>query len=91
MEMSGAGELIVQSIDRDGMMEGYDLDLIRAVSTGVGVPVIALGGAGKGEDLVQAYRDGRANGLAGGSLFVYKDKRRGVLINYPERGELSFS
>lgn len=90
MEECGAGELIVQSIDHDGMMEGYDIELTRSVATAVGIPVVALGGAGKKEDLVEAYRDGHASGLAAGSLFVYQSKKRGVLINYPDKSELSF-
>lgn len=90
MEQNGAGELIVQSIERDGAMKGYDLELIRSISTAVGIPVIALGGAGRKEDLIEAYRSGRANAVAAGSLFIYRDDRRGVLINYPERGELEF-
>ncbi len=90
MEDKGAGELIVQSIEKDGTMEGYDLDLIRSISQAVSIPVIALGGAGRIEDLVAGYRHGLANGLAAGSLFVYQDKRRGVLINYPEKETLSF-
>jgi len=90
MERNGAGELIVQSIERDGTMEGYDLELIRSISTAVDIPVVALGGVGCKEDLVKGYRDGRANALAAGSLFVYQDKSRGVLINYPEKKELSF-
>jgi cyclase len=90
MEKNGAGELIVQSIERDGTMSGYDVDQIRSISDAVNVPVIALGGAGSLENLVAGYVDGHANAVAAGSLFVYRDKRRGVLINYPERGELSF-
>lgn len=90
IEACGAGELIIQSIDRDGMMEGYDVDLIKSISTAVSIPVVALGGAGKKEDLIEAYRDGHANGLAAGSLFVYQGAKRGVLINYPEKNELSF-
>jgi imidazole glycerol-phosphate synthase subunit HisF len=90
MEKNGAGELIVQSIERDGTMEGYDIDLVRLVSTAVDIPVVALGGAGSKEDLVDAYRNGRANAMAAGSLFVYQDSRRGVLINYPEKRQLSF-
>ena len=90
MEQKGAGELIVQSIDRDGRMNGYDVELIRSVSNAVTIPVVALGGAGTTDDLMEAYRYGRANALAAGSLFVYKDKRRGVLINYPEKQELNF-
>jgi cyclase len=90
MERCGAGELIVQSIERDGTMSGYDLELIRSVADAVSVPVIALGGAGSKEDLLGAFRRGRANGLAAGSMFVYQDSKRGVLINYPEKGELTF-
>lgn len=90
MEENGAGELIIQSIDRDGMMEGYHTDLIRSVSTSVTIPVVALGGAGKKEDLEEAFQKGYASGLAAGSLFVYQSKNRGVLINYPEKNELCF-
>ena len=90
MEKNGAGELIIQSIENDGTMEGYDIDLIRSITSEVGVPVVALGGAGNKEHLVESYRDGHANGLAAGSLFVYQSKKRGVLINYPEKNELMF-
>src|SRR5687768_15535720 len=90
MEDKGAGELIVQSIEKDGTMEGYDLDLIRSISQAVSIPVVALGGAGRNEDLVDGYRYGFANGLAAGSLFVYQDRRRGVLINYPEKTDVTF-
>jgi imidazole glycerol-phosphate synthase subunit HisF len=90
MEDNGAGELIVQSIERDGTMQGYDVELIRSISTAVGIPVIALGGAGRIEHLTEAYRHGHANAVAAGSMFVYQDTRRGVLVNYPEREELAF-
>jgi imidazole glycerol-phosphate synthase subunit HisF len=90
MEDKGAGELIVQSIEKDGTMEGYDIDLIGSISQSVSIPVVALGGAGRNEDLVAGYRYGFANGLAAGSLFVYQDRRRGVLINYPEKRDVSF-
>jgi cyclase len=90
MEKNGAGELIIQSIDKDGTMEGYDIELINSISTSVGIPIVALGGAGKLEDLIKAYRNGYANALAAGSLFVYQGKKRGVLINYPDKNELIF-
>ncbi len=90
MERNGAGEIIIQSIDRDGTMNGYDIEMIKSVSTSVSVPVVALGGAGKIEHLLTAYRDGNASALAAGSLFVYQSKKRGVLINYPGKDELSF-
>lgn len=88
MEKKGAGEIIVQSISRDGMMEGYDLDLIRRISDSVAIPVVALGGAGSSDHLRQAHVLGHATGLAAGSLFVFHGPRRGVLINYPERSEI---
>lgn len=88
MEEKGAGEIIIQSIDKDGSMEGYDIDLIRSISEAVTIPVVALGGAGTYDDLKNAWKNGLANGLAAGSLFVYQSKRRGVLINYPDNGFL---
>jgi len=90
MENSGAGEIMIQSIDRDGTMSGYDIDLISSVSAAVTVPVVALGGAGRFKDLLTAYREGHASALAAGSLFVYQSAQRGVLINYPTRDELVF-
>ena len=90
MEKNGAGELIIQSIEKDGTMEGYDIELTKYISTSVSVPVVALGGAGTEKDLIEAYRDGHANALAAGSLFVYQGKKRGVLINYPDKHELIF-
>ncbi len=85
MQDNGAGELIVQSIEQDGMMQGYDIPLIKAVSEAVTIPVIALGGAGNLSHLKQAYTEAYANGLAGGSMFVYHGARKGILINYPEK------
>jgi len=79
----GAGELILNSIDRDGTMEGYDIALIRAVTAVVGIPVVACGGAGNTSDLVAAIRDGGAAAAAAGSLFVFHGRHRAVLITYP--------
>jgi cyclase len=87
LEQMGAGEILLNSIDRDGMMDGYDLPLISAVSSNVSIPVIALGGAGKIEDFKVAIEAG-ASACAAGSLFVYQGKKRAVLINYPTRDEL---
>lgn len=83
MEDMGAGELIVQSIALDGTMSGYDLGLLASVSEAVTIPVVALGGAGKPAHLQQARLHTCLNGLAAGSMFVYMDHNRGVLINYP--------
>jgi cyclase len=88
MEEMGAGELIINSVDRDGSMEGYDIELIKAVSDSVTIPVVALGGAGKVEDLNEAVQNGHASAVAAGSMFVFHGPRRAVLINYPQTEEL---
>ena len=69
----GAGELLVTSMDTDGQLSGYDLELIRAVSDGVGVPVIASGGAGNLEHLYDALETGRADAVLAASIFHYGD------------------
>lgn len=88
MQDLGAGEIIVNSIDCDGMMKGYDLYLIKSISKRVEIPVIASGGAGKLEHLKEAYFEGYASALAAGSMFVFHGPRRAVLINYPSKKEI---
>jgi imidazole glycerol-phosphate synthase subunit HisF len=85
MESCGAGELIIQSVDNDGTMRGYDIDLIYSVSQKVTIPVVALGGAGSLLHLKTAYQKGYATALAAGSIFVYHGSRNGILINYPDQ------
>ena len=84
MESNGAGEIILQSIDRDGTMSGYDIDQIGTVSKSLSIPVVALGGAENIDDFRRVVDEGKASACAAGSLFVYHGKLRGVLINYPE-------
>lgn len=86
-ERRGAGEIILNSVDRDGTMAGYDVDVIRDVAAAVNIPVIACGGAGRTEDLASAVFAG-ASAAAAGSLFVYQGPHRAVLINYPSGAEL---
>jgi cyclase len=81
---AGAGEIFLNSVDRDGTMEGYDLDLIRSVTRHVSVPVVACGGAGTVEHLVEAVRDAGASAVAAGSMFVFQGRHRAVLIHYPK-------
>jgi cyclase len=88
MEKCGAGEIFLNSIDRDGMMQGYDIDLIRRVADAVSIPVVACGGAGKLQDLSDAIKMGGASAAAAGSLFVFQGPLRGVLISYPSAEEL---
>jgi cyclase len=83
MEDTGAGEIIVNSIDRDGTMVGYDLELTHSITSVVRIPVIACGGAGKLDDFRCAVSEGGASAVAAGSLFVFHGKHRAVLINYP--------
>jgi cyclase len=85
---SGAGEIFLNSIDRDGTMEGYDIELIRKVANAVNIPVIACGGAGKIEDFRSAIVDGGASAASAGSLFVLHGKRKAVLITYPGYDEI---
>jgi cyclase len=89
LERLGVGEIIVNSIDRDGTQSGYDIKLVREVASAVRVPVVACGGAAGIEDFVQAVREGGASAVAAGSLFVFVGPHRAVLINYPDRAELS--
>jgi cyclase len=78
----GIGELIINSVDQDGMMKGYDYNLISQVSSFLTVPIVALGGAGSVLDLEEAINQG-AHAAAAGSLFIYKGPHKAVLINYP--------
>jgi cyclase len=84
---AGAGEIFLNSVDRDGAQEGYDLKLIDKVAQAVSVPVIACGGAGRTEDFVSAVGAG-ASAVAAGSLFVFQGRHRAVLISYPPYREL---
>lgn len=84
----GAGELFVTSVDRDGTMSGYDLDVLSSITTAVDIPVIACGGAGSLADMVEVVAETGASAAAAGSLFVYQGPRRAVLINYPGQQQL---
>jgi cyclase len=88
LEASGAGEIFVNSIDRDGTMTGYDIPLIKNVSSAVSVPLIACGGAGNLSHFTEAIHQGGAGAVAAGSFFVFHGRRRAVLITYPARTEL---
>ena len=85
LEESGAGEIIIQSIDNDGLMTGYNIELIKQVSNATKLPVVALGGAGSISDLISAYKEAKPSALSAGSMFVFHGPRRGILINYPDK------
>lgn len=83
----GGGEIVVNSVDRDGRMDGYDLELARAVRSAVSIPLTILGGAGRLEHLADLVAACGIVGAAAGSLFVFKGAYRAVLINYPTMSE----
>jgi imidazole glycerol-phosphate synthase subunit HisF len=87
-ERHGAGELLLNSVDRDGTMRGYDLDLVRRVTSAVGIPVVACGGAGSVADLAAVVRTAGASAAAAGSMFVFQGRHRAVLVNTPGEPEL---
>ncbi|NDC62015.1 MAG: imidazole glycerol phosphate synthase cyclase subunit, partial [Betaproteobacteria bacterium] len=83
LQDAGAGEIVVNSVDRDGQMQGYDLDLALQFKQALKVPVTFLGGAGSLDHLAELISKLGVVGAAAGSLFVFKGKYRAVLINYP--------
>lgn len=85
-EESGAGEIFINSIDRDGTMKGYDIELIKQMSGMVSVPVVASGGAGSIKDFSFAIEAG-ASAVAAGAMFVFQGVHRAVLINYPKHSD----
>ena len=88
MEKMGAGEIFLNSIDNDGVMNGYDTNLIKEVSEAINIPVISCGGAGKVNDFRLAV-DAGASAVSAGSFFVFIGPHRAVLINYPDPEDLS--
>jgi len=89
LEALGVGEILVNSIDRDGTMAGYDIPLLKSISDAVGSPVIGCGGAGSLQHLKQAVNEASVSAVAAGSLFVFHGKHKAVLISYPYGGEIT--
>lgn len=87
LDKIGIGEIVINSIDNDGTMGGYDLDLAESVRENCYMPLTILGGAGSLEDVRDVISKFKIIGVAAGSLFVFKGKYRAVLINYPNRKE----
>lgn len=88
MEDLGAGEILLNNIDRDGTFQGYDTELIEKVSSAISIPLIALGGARNITDFKLACNAG-ASAVSAGSMFVYMDESKdSILINYPEQSKL---
>lgn len=82
VERQGAGELVLQSVERDGTGKGYDIETIKEVAESVSIPVVACGGAGSCDDLVAVMKV--AHAAAAGSMFVLHGPHKAVLISYPD-------
>jgi imidazole glycerol-phosphate synthase subunit HisF len=87
LQQKGVGEIVIYSVDRDGMMAGYDLELAEKIRAQIDVPLTILGGAGSMEHVKSLISKFPIIGAAAGSLFVFKGKFRAVLINYPSFDE----
>jgi cyclase len=88
MKELGVGEILLNSIDRDGVMKGYDIELVSSITSVIDIPLIACGGAGSLDHMHDAITLGKASAVAAGSLFIYHGKHNAVLINYPKQEEL---
>lgn len=87
MEDAGAGEIFLNSIEKDGTFSGYDTELIKLVSANINIPVVAIGGASSINDFAMAIQYG-ASAVSAGSMFVFQRPHRAVLISYPNQQEL---
>lgn len=88
MEECGAGELVINSIDRDGAMNGFDLELLSEIKSNTTIPIIALGGAGNISHIAEVFEKCKLDAVACGSMFVYQGPLKGVLISYPKQAEI---
>ena len=83
VESLGAGEIVINSCDNDGVMKGYDIELLKEIKLNTKVPVIALGGAGNLNHIKEVFEATKVDAVACGSMFVYQGPLKGVLISYP--------
>jgi len=88
VEKCGAGEILINSIDRDGTFSGYDIKLLKSVSSAVTIPVVACGGAATIDDFVHAVNQGGVSAVAAGSMFVFQRSRDAILISFPSEQEM---
>ena len=89
MELLGAGEILLTSIEREGTWNGFDLELIKSVTEAVSVPVVAHGGAGTIEHIGEVVKYSRASAVALGSMVVFQKKGMGVLVNFPDEQQVN--
>ena len=89
LESLGAGEILLTSIDQEGTWEGFDLDLVKSVTEAVNIPVIAHGGAGTKDHIVEVVKQAGASAVALGSMVVFQKKDMGVLVSFPDNEYLA--
>jgi cyclase len=87
MEKRGAGEIVLNSIDHDGTLKGYDMEIINRIRDVIHIPMTVIGGAGSLEDIGKVINKHGLIGAAAGSIFVFKGKYKAVLISYPSHAE----
>jgi cyclase len=87
LQSMGAGEILFTSMDKEGTWTGYDIDIIKKVTSSLSIPVIANGGAGCIQDIADVINNGGASAAALGSMVVYQKKGMGVLVNFPDRND----
>jgi imidazole glycerol-phosphate synthase subunit HisF len=83
VEILGAGEIVINSCDNDGVMQGFDCELLKEIKLNTKVPIIALGGAGNLNHIKEVFKVANVDAVACGSMFVYQGALKGVLISYP--------
>ena len=88
METNGAGELIIQSVDRDGTYQGLDQHVLSEISNELSIPITGIGGLSSLNEITSVHNTLKLNGYGAGSLFVFQGKNQGVLLNYPSCTEL---
>lgn len=84
-ELRGSGEILLTSVDREGTWSGFDLDLVKSVTSAVHIPVIAHGGCGSLKHISTVVNEGKASAVATGSMIVFQKKGMGVLVNFPDK------
>ena len=88
VERRGAGEILLTSIDREGSWQGFDLDLVRDVADAVSIPVIAHGGGGNLQHIIDVVKQAHASAVGLGSMVVFQKEGMGVLVNFPDHTTL---
>ena len=90
IESVGAGEILLTSIDAEGLQEGVDIDLYTKIENLIDIPIIASGGIGNLNHMINFFDITNCSSVACGSLFVFYGKRNAVLVNYPTQKEIEF-